>query len=225
MGEENLNKAHLESAARFEHLGDDTTSYAELTSLTFGPMVGSLCKDFVLVSISRVQNQQLVTKYTAKRTSFLSQWGPENFNEKLLFHGSGRAPPDSIALSSEGFMVDSTISGPYGQGWYFAATPSYSHNYAYFSESTVGERLYSLLICRVVCGRVKQMGREIVGGMSRRDLPPDKYDSVEGGPHGSGSNPSMIYVVYDGAQAFPEFLVTYRRKPQQMLRSTVPLVD
>jgi len=218
-------KVHLECTAKLENVDSDTAIHAEVTQLAFGSSLGSLSKDFALVSISRVQNKHLKAQYEAKKSSFLKRWGSDEVNEKLLFHGTGKAPPDSIALSPDGFMVDTSISGPYGQGWYFTTTPSYSHNYSHFSESPVGERLYRLLICRVACGRVKQMGREVVSGMSRRDLPPDKYDSVEGGPHGSGSNPSMVCAVYEGAQACPEFLVTYRRKSQHMPRPASDLVD
>ena len=59
------------------------------------------------------------------------------------------------------------------------------------------------------------------GASIARDLtkPPEEapgklFDSVKGGPHrptssGPGRNDSAMYVLYDLAQAYPEYIVTY----------------
>ena len=35
------------------------------------------------------------------------------------------------------------------------------------------------------------------------------YDSVKGGPHGSGTGKTVMFVIYDKAQAYPRFVVSF----------------
>ena len=115
-------------------------------------------------------------------------------------------------------------------GIYFAEYARYSNgdrDRGYFHVSShSGHR--QLLLCKVLCGNVKDYG-----GTINRELNPAKdlvdeqrsanagfqvvFDSVRGGPHcpghsGGGENDSRMYVVYRNDQVYPAYLVTYRKK-------------
>ena len=61
----------------------------------------------------------------------------------------------------------------------------------------------------MLCGRVKEYGTEKAPDLT---LPPEGYDSVRGGPHkfnDRGVASCHMTVVYDRAQAYPQYVVTY----------------
>ena len=89
----------------------------------------------------------------------------------------------------------------------------------YFFQAHVASQAtqYQLLICRVLCGRVRAMGQPIDREMTRLRLPSTEFDSIEGGPHcpkraGPGPSASLMYVVYEASQVYPDFIVTYRHE-------------
>ncbi len=77
-------------------------------------------------------------------------------------------------------------------------------------------RVHQVLLASVLCGRVKEYGKVTDKSLVRA---PADYDSVRGGPHsacptkedGSLGDPvaSAMRVVYDTAQVYPMFVVTY----------------
>ncbi len=84
-----------------------------------------------------------------------------------------------------------------------------------------------MLVCRVLCGQIRQMGQQIKRNMTRLDLPSEDYDSVEGGPHrptqaGAGTEDSLMYVVYQSVQVYPEFVVTYRLRDHLEQAAAIP---
>ena len=106
--------------------------------------------------------------------------------------------------------------GFYGRGAYFAERAAYSdenfaHNTADMASGT-GTRavpVSQLLLCRVLCGNHKEYGKGIARGLVK---PPAGYKSVRGGPHRFNSaarEASVMWVVYDLAQVYPQLLVTY----------------
>jgi len=191
-----------------------TSDFSKVAQIMFGDGPGSLQQSFMMVSVSRVQNRYLMNLYTAERQNTILRRGPGGLNEQMLVHGTGRSIPHTVATSKEGFMVEYSRTGFYGKGLYFAVQPGYSHSRAHRTVED-GITLYHMLICRVICGRPRQFGGQIARDFTRLNLPPEDFDCVEGGPHqptqqGPGPDASMMYVVYQGAQVYPDFLVTYR---------------
>lgn len=115
-------------------------------------------------------------------------------NERFLFHGS-RNDAYNIILK-EGFDHRvANLSGAIGAGVYFAPTSATSSGYV---VSNNRNSLKRMLYCRVTLG-------EVGPGQNGIRRPPEKkpgvlYDSV--------GNHSM-YVVFDNAQAYPEYCIYY----------------
>ena len=195
-----------------------TADHAKALNVVFGRSNGSLFQAYMPVSVLRVQNQFLIKKYDAERQNLVAQRGAQSLAEMTLFHGTRAHDPHAIVLKREGFMVDRASEGLYGNGLYFAERPTYSHRYAHYVVQVDGTRHYTILVCRVLCGRIRSMGMATDRHLTRLLLPPEDFDSVEGGPHvprnGTPADASVMHVVYQDAQVYPEFLVTYRaRRP------------
>lgn len=202
-----------------------SAEYSKVLTLMFTTEKGALGSDFMPVSVHRVQNMFLLRNFEAERHNLIDSRGASGVGERSLFHGTGCHVPHEVALNREGFMVDYASAGFYGRGLYYAERPLYSHLYAH--RSTVdGVTHYAMLVCRVLCGRWRNMGTTTDRAMNRLKLPSALYDSVLGGPHqpdgdGAGDRKSMMYVVYKEAQVYPDFIITYREK---LPGETPPLV-
>lgn len=79
----------------------------------------------------------------------------------------------------------------YGNGVYFSSRASYSHTYAI--QNTKGERC--MFLAQVL------VGKTTVGNSSMQTCPVG-YDTTTDGSH--------IYVTYHDAQAFGQYLITYK---------------
>ena len=116
----------------------------------------------------------------------------------------------------KGTMLFVQRSGAYyGRGAYFSDNAAYSdENFAFMVPSTSaveGGPHRQLILARVLCGRTRDCGVSIDTTLVR---PPDGFDSVRGGPH--KFNPDSVHschmtVVYDRAQVYPQYIVTYRQ--------------
>ena len=162
-----------------------------------------------IVKIQRVQNLFLWQRYLTKKMTILSK-NHGNANERWLWHGTNNTDPAKIwdGLNACGF--DPRFGkGYYGNGAYFAVKAKYSDSYAY-RKSSEGRKMF---LASVICGESKNYGTTLARTLKRGpDLPrghrryPGLYDSVLAGPH-SGSH---MYVVYEGDQAMPMYMVTYK---------------
>jgi hypothetical protein len=143
-------------------------------------------------------------------------------NERWPWHGTGCTPPATVLEHEVGPDPRFSKGGFYGPGLYLAEKARYSNDDRYVHQVPAGtlgrHRAYrQLLLCRAGLGVSFDFG-EIV----HKDLkkPPEEsagvlYDSVRGGPHqpgiaGAGDNDSPMFVLYDLAQAYPEYVVTFR---------------
>jgi len=133
-------------------------------------------------------------------------------NEYYLFHGTNPTAADLITGGD--FRVDLSGSNAgtlYGRGIYFAECCSKSDEYTQPDEKT---GLRTLLLCRVSCGRINY----------RPDPWPDAGELVTSCV-GKGSKFHCVlgdrekcrgtfreYIVYDRAQAYPEWIIWYERE-------------
>jgi len=135
-------------------------------------------------------------------------------NEFLLFHGSKPSAVESICKSD--FMVrlaganTGTLLGP---GIYFAECSSKSDEYAQDDQSGIYQGIYAMLLCRVACGRMYYTA----------DVKPD-VDAILSSATGDERRCHSVlgdrekcrgtykeYVVFNNDQAYPEYIILYRR--------------
>ncbi|ELT94319.1 hypothetical protein CAPTEDRAFT_97279 [Capitella teleta] len=139
-----------------------------------------------LKKIVRIQNEELWGSFCWKK-----KWMQKSLtdDEKLLFHGTKQEYIDRIA--QEGFdwrNSGSSVGALFGEGSYFARDASYSKHYTDSRQ---------LFVVRVLVGKTAQ-------GKAHYRKPPSNYNSCVDNP----SNPT-IYVIFDFAQTYPEYLITY----------------
>lgn len=84
--------------------------------------------------------------------------------------------------------------------------------YAYFVPDDESKRTRQLLLVHVLCGRTHHCGQAVNDATRALIKPPRGCHSVSGGPHAAGDCPARtkMWVVYDRAQVYPAYIVTYR---------------
>ena len=166
-----------------------------------------------ITKLERIQNQDLWEKFSLERKQMKKRNSGE-LNEKLLFHGSRKTDPHSIASSLKGidFRYSSRARNlMWGTGAYFAVNASYSDNYAHSAEGG----LKKLILVRVLTGKSYSYGKRqdptltrppilsslLSASTSEQGKP---FDTVNGDTNGS-----TVYVVYDHDKSYPAYIITY----------------
>ncbi|XP_067828123.1 protein mono-ADP-ribosyltransferase TIPARP-like [Heptranchias perlo] len=160
---------------------------------------------FVILSISRVQNQFLWDKYTRKKLYMARKMSDRErvLNEKHLFHGTSRHSVDGICKHNFDPRVSGRHATLYGQGSYFARKASYSHRYAQRSE----EGAHCMFLSKVLVGKhaVGKPAMRRPPALAPGDPSSDLFNSCVDNlyePH--------IFVLFENDQCFPYFVVKYR---------------
>ncbi|CAF1007757.1 unnamed protein product [Didymodactylos carnosus] len=144
-----------------------------------------------IIKIERVENERWYIQYAAHRDESKRKYKNDDC-EKTLFHG---LPSDKTAfIINECFNrsyagVNGTV---YGFGVYFATNARYSNRYA-IPDTSTGERC--MFIAKVLIGRA-------IRGDSSMKTAPAGYDST--------TDQNEIFVTYHDAQAYAEYLITYK---------------
>jgi hypothetical protein len=176
-----------------------------------------------LFGIKRVENRMLWNRYWTRRQeiSLIAGDRPERSasretvfftldwasNEAHMWHGTNSTDPQLILQHDTGLDYRFSAKGFYGHGLYVAEKSEYSDQYSF--KNTDGAKR-SIFLVRVALGEFRVYGSAQDNSLTK---PPKNartgrmYDSVQGGPH-SGS---MMYVVYDLQQVYPEYIVTYSK--------------
>jgi hypothetical protein len=169
----------------------------------------------MLVKVERWENRLLWRDYWTKR-QHLNIKRRGKVNEQMLWHGTGKTPPATVLAHEVGPDPRFSSGGFYGPGLYLAEHARYSNHDQYVHRC---QEHRQLLLCRAALGESFDFGE-----VTERDLkkPPAEsdgvlYDSVRGGPHhpkrsGAGPDDSPMFVLYDLAQAYPEYVVSYKLK-------------
>jgi hypothetical protein len=171
-----------------------TAEYADVLK----PFVKTLNqKSHKIISVQRLQNTALWRFYALTRHR-VAQRNGGNASERNLFHGC-RVRKNMDAILEYGFDMRVACDGLAGVGIYFALNASYS-NCGYVLQN--GDKSKEMIVCRVACGR----DAPGLHGMKRPPLLPkstaESYDSTSRLP--------TMYVVYDNAQAYPEYIIKYK---------------
>lgn len=168
--------------------------------------------DARLTKLERVYNRGLWLKYSSKRQEILRNCGTAG--ERRLWHGTRSADPYIIITHAEGFAPKYGASGLYGRGVYFAAKADYP-DIGFVHRTKSGQK--QLFLVLVACGRTCTYGeatdptlvdaplieQPVGGGLKAQE----RYDAVHGSPPEQNVD---MFIVYQGYQAFPEYLLTYR---------------
>jgi len=140
-------------------------------------------------------------------------------NEFYLFHGTNPSSAHKICFNH--FRVDraGTHKGTlYGAGIYFAEACSKADEYAQDDMDGLYQGLFAMLLCRVVCGDllhtadVKPNVKDLVNDV----VDEKKHHSVLGDRE-KARNTYREFIVYDNNQAYPEYIIIYRRVLDEVL--------
>jgi len=150
---------------------------------------------YTITSIARVQNLNLYNEYQLYRSTLENELGQIDINEQKLFHGTAHDAVDNICKDGFDWRVCGKNGTVYGQGSYFAMNSSYSSSYARENSS----RECKMFLASVLLGRYSQGSHSLVKA-------PDGFHSVVN----NVSYPT-IFVVFLIKQAYPEYLISFRK--------------
>ncbi|CAF3968981.1 unnamed protein product [Rotaria sp. Silwood1] len=184
----------------------NTTPEYESVCTMFQQAMKGKCKQ--VVRIERIQNEQWYIQYIAHSKGFCRKLNKNT--ERRLYHGCSHDAADSIikscfnrsfagvhgntkstVLLTISISCSLSLGTAYGQSVYFSTNAAYSHDYA--TPKANSERC--MFVARVL------IGTTIPGNSSMRTQPIG-FDSTTDGNH--------IFVIYHDAQAYGEYLITYK---------------
>jgi hypothetical protein len=152
-----------------------------------------------VTQVERVENAKAWASYAQRRAEVAAE-SPSGFEPTEvpgLFHGTtDPGLVDTICAGGLDFRHGSS-AGMWGVALYLAEKASYSDTYS----ADAGGGLRQLFYVRASLGRVADMPPS-----SALRAPPAGHDSVAGTTGGS-----RVHMVYDLGQAYPDYVVTYRR--------------
>merc|ERR1711988_1307707 len=163
---------------------------------------------YEITKIERIQNLSLWQSFAVKRIQIINRDetdGGHRLEKVWAFHGSDA---DTVPkISQQGF--NRSFCGKnavvYGKGVYFAKNASYSASDTYSRPDHNG--IKRMFMCRVAHGEYC-LGKN--GALTPDVLDPATnrlYDSTVNNMHDP-----IMWVTYHDAQAYPEYLVQFRRK-------------
>lgn len=141
--------------------------------------------------------------YSAEFEALDRKGDSDGCEQSCLFHGTTQSATKQICQQGFNRSFCGTSNGNrYGQGVYFSRTAKYSMDSKYSRCDAYG--IQRVFMCRVLTGE-SCLGRS-------GQLVPDVYDRATGRLHDTTvdqlPNPD-IYVTYQDAQAFPEYLIEF----------------
>ena len=171
-------------------------------------------EDFVVCKIERIHNIGLWNMYEALKNNMLNEReyrrAHYDVERKWLFHGTDERTAAEIAKGNFNRSFAGKNATRYGHGSYFAVNSSYSADKDLSKKEKYSvpneDGLKVNIMCRVLVGDFcrgfdqTQVPDYMKGGSRRFD---STVDNVE--------NPT-IFVTYNDAQVYPEYIVTFRDK-------------
>jgi len=139
----------------------------------------------------------------------------EAVNEWYLWHGASAKGALSIADSEFKQSLAGTVTSKlplYGRGTYMSDSCTKADEYAQAEDGGV----YCLMLCRVMGGQVRYTDEvEPDAAALERDVLEGPYDCVLGDREKCRGTFKEI-VIYESSQAYPEYLVYYKRRYDQL---------
>ncbi|CAF0819065.1 unnamed protein product [Rotaria sordida] len=142
-----------------------------------------------IIKIERIQNERWFMQYIAHWTDFKKRLNKDT--EKRLYHGCSEEAANSIIEDCFNRSFAGVNGTTYGIGVYFSSSAAYSHEFTRLNSNQ--ERC--MFLARVL------IGKTTLGNKSMKTRP-FGFDSTTDGHH--------IFVTYHDAQAYAEYLITYK---------------
>lgn len=157
-----------------------------------------------IIQIERIENLHLYQMYSIKKSQMQEENGPLVQNEKMLWHGTAPECVDSIASYGFNRSHCGKNGTAYGKGVYFSTGPCYSSHQKYAKPDKSGHQY--MFYTRVLTGRHTLGTPDMVEPpMFLNKL--GRFNSVADTVQHPG-----IFVIFHDAQAYPEFLVTFKEQ-------------
>ncbi|XP_054984122.1 protein mono-ADP-ribosyltransferase PARP14-like [Sorex araneus] len=162
------------------------------------------CSTFVIKKIERIQNLPLWNSYQTKKKAMGSK-NNNVINEKQLFHGTDENSVSHVNVNGFNRSYAGKNAVAFGKGTYFAVNAKYSADDKYSVPDANGKKY--MYYVRVLTG-FSTLGNSslIVPPPKNPQNSTDLYDTVTD----SIQNPTIFVVFYD-YQAYPEYLITFRK--------------
>ncbi|CAF3698920.1 unnamed protein product [Rotaria sp. Silwood1] len=167
-------------------LSKNTNEYNSISAKFEAAMKGHYKR---LIKIERIQNERWFMQYLAHRADFIKRLNKDT--EKSLYHGCCEQAANLIIEDCFNRSFAGVNGTAFGVGVYFSSNAAYSHHFA--KPNSSGERC--MFLARVL------VGKTTVGNALMKTRPLG-YDSTTDGKH--------IFVTYHDAQAYAEYLITYK---------------
>jgi hypothetical protein len=160
--------------------------------------VSTLFKQFIqpnIISIERIENYLLWISYSNKH-QILQNYG----KEMKLFHGTAVTLIPTIAKCGFDFRV-SSLGGAYGGGTYFSPSSAKSNGYTKPDPNGVKK----MFVVRV------SVGDSIVETSTTPGIREPRKNTNTNRPYDTIiSSNNLEYIVFDNAQSYPEYIITYK---------------
>ncbi|XP_058050767.1 protein mono-ADP-ribosyltransferase PARP14-like isoform X2 [Ahaetulla prasina] len=161
------------------------------------------CPNVTIEKIERVQNPYLWQAYQVKKKQIETQNGHEN-NEKILFHGTPSSTMVPIYQTGFNRSYAGKNAAVIGNGTYFAINSNYSAQDTYSTPDQNGRKY--MYVARVLTGDYCIGRSGLITAPSKNKGGFDLYDSVT-----DNMNQPSMFVIFHDSQAYPEYLITFRR--------------
>ena len=158
-----------------------------------------------VVSVQRIQNVAKWRHYATMRWDVVSREGPQSqarYERVWLFHGTDEDTAEKIIQQGFNRSFAGKNATAFGKGVYFARDASYSAQAQYSQANQQG--VQHMFLCRVV------VGDYCVGSSGALTAPVRTGNILYDSTVDNVGNPS-IFVTYHDAQAYPEYLVRFRK--------------
>ena len=167
-----------------------------------------------VTEVHRVQNMSMWQSFAVKRQSILTREGadpsnmgndfqPSRFERVWLFHGTDQETVPKITQQGFNRSFCGKNATAFGKGVYFARDAAYSAQPQYARPNNWG--VCQMFLCRVAVGEYCLGKRDALTPDVRKGH--QLYDTTIG----PNMSDPYIFVTYHDAQAYPEYLVKYKR--------------
>jgi tankyrase len=176
--------------------------------------LGGRFSSYDIISIELILHEKVWAKYRLACQRLEIEYDRGSKNEKLLFHGSNLIDKIQTYGFDERYAQR---NGMFGAGLYFGAHSSKSNQYTFgFGQGCKEHKDKSCYVCerKMIYAQVA-LGKSLISKEAMPDCAhaPPGYSSVTGLPEVTEDLVYPEYVIYNGDQAYPLFVITYRIKP------------
>ncbi|XP_032565635.1 protein mono-ADP-ribosyltransferase PARP10 isoform X3 [Chiroxiphia lanceolata] len=195
----------LEEEVRLMPLAEDSEEFTDTVHHFYGTLE-ELHSRISIVQVQKLIHPLLYKQYQLKKGSVERACAAGTAAERILFHGTTKASSREICLHGFNRSFCGKNATLYGRGVYFAARAAISARDQYSPPSADGTKF--IFVAKVLTGMFVA-GRQGLRAPPLREGAegPQRYHSVVDNPQ----QPD-IFVIFNDTQAYPQYLITCRRR-------------